>query len=125
MALIDRSDAAHAASHEILDTLERFELVTTEAAVTEASYLLDHSIALQVALQRLLATGRPRVESPVNADRLQMAELMQKYADRRMDYADATLVALAKRLGTNRIFTLDRRDFAVYRIGGKRFEIVP
>jgi uncharacterized protein len=43
-----------------------------------------------------------------------------------MDYADATLVVLAEELGSNRIFTTDKRDFAVYRIKGRRrFEILP
>jgi uncharacterized protein len=43
-----------------------------------------------------------------------------------MDYADATLVVLAEELGTNVVFTTDRRDFAVYRIKGRRhFEVVP
>jgi predicted nucleic acid-binding protein len=43
-----------------------------------------------------------------------------------MDYADATLVVLAEELGTNRVFTTDRRDFGVYRVRGRRrFEIVP
>ena len=42
-----------------------------------------------------------------------------------MDYADATLVLLAERLGTTRIVTLDRRDFGVYRVGRKAFQILP
>ena len=125
MALVDRSDRAHAACRALLSTLERFELVTTEAAVTEASYLLDHSPELQAELQRLLATSWARVEAPLATDRPRLAELIQKYSDQPMDYADATLVVLAERLGATRIFTLDRRDFAVYRVGGKRFEIVP
>jgi len=43
-----------------------------------------------------------------------------------MDYADATLVVLAEEFSTSLVFTTDRRDFAVYRIKGRRrFEIVP
>ena len=51
---------------------------------------------------------------------------MRKYRDLPMDLADATLVAVAERDGINRVFTLDHRDFAVYRpakLG--RFSIVP
>jgi uncharacterized protein len=49
-----------------------------------------------------------------------------KYADLPMDYADATLVALAEELDTNLVLTTDRRDFGLYRIRGRRrFEIVP
>jgi uncharacterized protein len=41
---------------------------------------------------------------------------MVQYADRPMDLADASLVVLAEGLRRRRVFTLDRGDFAVYRI---------
>jgi hypothetical protein len=43
-------------------------------------------------------------------------ELMERYADHPMDLADASLVVAAESLGTRRLFTIDRRDFEVYRI---------
>lgn len=43
---------------------------------------------------------------------------------RPMDLADATLVALAEERRITRILTLDA-DFAVYRVGRRRFEVVP
>jgi predicted nucleic acid-binding protein len=50
---------------------------------------------------------------------------MDQYADRPMDLADATLVALAEERGDRRIFTLDV-DFHIYRFRGRqRFETVP
>jgi predicted nucleic acid-binding protein len=53
-------------------------------------------------------------------------DLVLQYSDLPMDYADATLVVLAEELGTNLVFTTDRRDFAVYRSKGRRrFEFVP
>jgi hypothetical protein len=52
--------------------------------------------------------------------------LLGEYSDLPMDFADATLVVLAEELGTDLILTTDRRDFGVYRIGGKgRFRIRP
>lgn len=45
-----------------------------------------------------------------------MRALMRKYRDLPMDLADAALVAVAERARITRIFTLDRRDFAVYRL---------
>jgi len=56
---------------------------------------------------------------------LRMSELMKKYRDVPMDFADASLVAAAEALGTNKIFTLDS-DFNIYRMNGrKHFEIIP
>jgi uncharacterized protein len=47
-------------------------------------------------------------------------------ADLPAQLADAALVYLAERENIDTIFTLDRRDFSVYRIGGKRpFNIIP
>jgi hypothetical protein len=53
-------------------------------------------------------------------------ELMRKYADRPMDLADAALVRVAERENVRRIFTVDRRDFTVYRLHGRiRLIVIP
>jgi predicted nucleic acid-binding protein len=54
----------------------------------------------------------------------QAAELMSKYADTPMDFADATLVLVATRLRLNSVCTFDRRGFRTYRIGRKAFRLV-
>jgi predicted nucleic acid-binding protein len=51
---------------------------------------------------------------------------MAQYEDIPMDFADATLVALAEESKIRDIFTLDRRGFEVYRIGGRgTFRLLP
>jgi hypothetical protein len=51
---------------------------------------------------------------------------MAKYADRPMDFADATLVHLGACKGLNTILTIDHDDFETYRLpGGKKFTILP
>jgi len=47
-------------------------------------------------------------------------ELMEKYKDIPMDFADATLVALAEEMGITESFTPDVRGFNAYRIHGKK-----
>jgi uncharacterized protein len=65
------------------------------------------------------------VVAPSTEANARAARLMKTYADRPMDLADATLVALAEERETNRIFTLDSH-FHVYRFKGRRrFEVVP
>lgn len=49
-----------------------------------------------------------------------MLALLQKYRDRPMDLANASLVVLAGRLGVAEILTIDRADFDVYRLAGNR-----
>ena len=56
----------------------------------------------------------------------ELENLMTRYQDRPMDFADATLVYSAERESIEIVFTLDQSDFATYRIGGKRkFHILP
>ena len=55
-----------------------------------------------------------------------MYKLMAKYQDCPMDLTDASLVALAEVRGLRDIFTLDHRDFSIYRIHGKQpFRVWP
>ena len=51
---------------------------------------------------------------------------MDKYRDLPMDLADAALVRVAERERLRTVFTIDRRDFSVYRpLGLGKFRIVP
>jgi len=51
---------------------------------------------------------------------------VKRYAKIKPQLADATLVYLAEQLNIEQIFTVDRRDFAVYRIGKHRpFRLLP
>jgi predicted nucleic acid-binding protein len=55
-----------------------------------------------------------------------LADLLAKYASLRPQLADVALVHLANRDDIDTIFTLDRRDFSVYRSAKNRaFRIVP
>ena len=126
IAIIDADEPDHASCVNALDRLT-IPLVTTWPAFTEAMYLLARAggTRAQQALWRLVRTDRLVLAelSPSAVDR--SARLMDQYAVRPMDLADATLVALAEERGDRRIFTLDR-DFHVYRIRGRqRFETVP
>jgi predicted nucleic acid-binding protein len=55
-----------------------------------------------------------------------VAALMKKYESIRPQLADIALVYLAGRDGIDTIFTLDRRDFSIYRASRRRsFRILP
>ena len=125
VALLDPSDGARDACRLCLDALADSELVTTEAVVTEVAYLLAFSTRAQAALLQLIGAGKPRVEHLGTADWLRAASLIERYSSLPMDYADATLVVLAERLSVTKVFSLDRRDFGVYRVGRRRFQIIP
>ena len=89
-------------------------------------YLLDFSAEAQDALWRLLERDAVKILSLDAGDVPRMRELMRKYRDLPMDLADAALVRAAERERISRVFTIDRRDFEVYRPRGiRRFTILP
>ncbi len=91
-------------------------MATILPVLTEAFYLLGPHTRASGALCSMMLGGALKLHLP-GAEELERAfELMEDYADLPMDFADASLVAAAETLGTRKIFTLDRRDFAVYRI---------
>ncbi|MCA1844310.1 MAG: PIN domain-containing protein [Actinobacteria bacterium] len=126
VALIDADEADHATCVLALRQLTP-PLVTTWPAFTEAMYLLSGAggPAGRRALWTLVFTERLELADLDRAGLKRSAALMDKYADRPMDLADATLVALAEIRNLRRIFTLDE-GFTIYRIHGRtRFDIVP
>ncbi len=125
VSLLDRDQPQHAACRQVFEEWTG-SVVSTEAVLTEAAHLMariDGGIAKCVEF--FLAGGAVLVPSSVTS--LKRAHtLIKKYADQPMDFADASLVALAEEIGTSRILTTDRRDFSVYRLHGRKaFEILP
>jgi predicted nucleic acid-binding protein len=125
VSLLDRSQKQHHAYARFFREWDR-PVVSTEAVLTEATHLLGAlSEGRRACIDFFLSGGALLVPSTREALR-RSRDLVLQYCDLPMDYADATLVVLAEELGTNLVFTTDRRDFAVYRIKGRRrFEIVP
>lgn len=125
VALLDRRERNH---RRCVDFFSRFRgnLVTTEPVLTEAVYLLGPSFQSQKPALEFFLQGGAELMS-LSPDLLKRSLwLMDKYTDVPMDFADATLVALAEQLGVTDIFTLDRRGFETYRINGKKaFVIIP
>lgn len=125
MALIHADDRHHGSCRDALEQI-RDSLATVWPVITEAMDLLDFSRQAQDALWRLLERDAVKILPLDAADVPRMRELMRKYRDLPMDLADAALVRAAERERISRVFTIDRRDFEVYRPRGiRRFTILP
>ena len=123
VSLLDRSQRRH---REFVDFFDSWtgQVVTTEAVLTESTHLLGRIAGGAIAcLDFVLSGGALLIPATANSIR-RARELMNRYADCPMDFADATLVVLAEDLATNLVLTTDQRDFSIYRIAGrKRFKI--
>jgi len=123
VALLSPRDRHHRSCRQALRRV-REEFVTVWPAIAEAMHLLG-SPKLQDLLWESLLEESPRVLPLASGDMDAMRQLMQKYADRPMDLADAALVHVAQRDGIRTVFTVDRSDFEVYRVRGQTFKILP
>src|SRR5205085_8914065 len=88
-----------------------YPLFTCDAVLTEAAHLLRSPAKLVEALTRGLLVSRFDTQNA--APRL--SELIAKYADQPMDFADACVVYMAEQTRDCKVVTIDRVDFAVYR----------
>jgi uncharacterized protein len=125
VALVDADDQFHKKCVAALKAV-REPLATVWPPMTEAMYLLSDLPRAQEALWDMLARGALQLLPLDLADVPRLRELMNKYADRPMDLADAALVRVAEREGIRKIFSIDRADFNVYRLHGRvRPSIIP
>jgi predicted nucleic acid-binding protein len=124
VAFLDAQDKEH---ERVCAALDEFtgRLVTTSAVVVEAMHFLGDVRSGAALLVDFLLASQTEIHECTSVESLtDAAELMAKYADTPMDFADASLVLLAKRLRINIICTLDRRGFRTYRLGHKTFRLV-
>ena len=125
VALIDRSESRHT---ECVQWLKNFSgrLYSTEAVLTEVLYILNFSITAQCAALDFVLEYVIEIVPSSTESLKKTRNLMKKYADLPMDFADATIVCLATETGMQNIITFDQKDFAVYRLPKKKsFTIMP
>ncbi len=125
VALLHRSDRHHRPCAAVLEGF-RGTLLTSEAVLTEGVFLLGRVRGGSAACLEFFERGGAVLVPQTRESLRRCRELMGRYANVPMDFADATLVALAEEVSVSRVFTLDRRGFSVYRVAGRtRFEITP
>jgi len=125
LALLDRSDRWHTACVGAFRQL-RLPLLTSEAVLTELFHLVGDARSEIEAAWKFVRSGALVLGAIEDGELSNLRTLMSRYWDRPMDFADATLVYLAKRESLSIILTVDHADFATYRIGGKRqFRVLP
>lgn len=115
VALFDPADGGHARCVARLREMKE-PLTTTMPVLTEAFHLLGPRSRGAAALMRFVTERGLGLWYFDDKWVGRAFELMQRYADTPMDLADASLVAAAEALSLRKVFTLDRKDFRVYRV---------
>jgi uncharacterized protein len=115
-ALLNRSEQTHETVVAAARTIHE-PIILPVPAVTETAYLLLRDVGpLAVAdfIESLAATELI-LEVPTSGGYSRAAEVIRTYADSRVDFVDAVIVAIAERLSISKVLTLDRRDFGMFR----------
>jgi predicted nucleic acid-binding protein len=127
LAALDAADQDHEACAALLLD-EQEDLLVPALVLAEVDYWCHRRLGADAWLTFLddVLAGAYGVEAPNGADLLRARELQSEYADLRLGVVDASVIALAERLGEPRIATLDHRHFTVVRPRHvEAFELVP
>jgi uncharacterized protein len=102
---------------EVLKLLrdQNLRLVIPALCIAEATYIIEGKFGPLVEARFIESLSEFEVVMPDGADWARIAELVRQYADFPLGGTDASVVALAERLETDLILTLDRRHFATVR----------
>jgi predicted nucleic acid-binding protein len=125
VAILSCEDQFHSLCTETLRTLPG-PLFSCWPVITETAWLLRSYPRAVERLLNSIGTGFLELLSLSGEEAKSVAAVMKRYESVRPKLADASLVYLADREQIDTIFTLDRRDFGVYRSARKRaFRIIP
>jgi predicted nucleic acid-binding protein len=125
VAAADANDPNHARSLEVLRRRD-LDFVIPALVVAEVAYLIGSRLDATKEVAFLRGLRRFAIEPPADDDWPLIADLVERYADFPLGTTDAATVALADRLGTDLIVTLDRRHFGAVRSPtGRHFRLLP
>lgn len=126
-ALYDADDEHHVAVAAAQER-ERGPIVVPTAILGELDYLLRELLGVDAELDFLdsVTSGAFVLEPLTDADVKRCREILAQYRDLDPGLADAAVIATAERLRTDRILTVDERDFrAILSTTGKPFVLLP
>ena len=113
VALLNGNDSQHEWARVVLDRIEP-PLVTCEAVVSEACFLLHRIHGGQDAVMELLARDVVAIDFSLRAEHDAVRKLMARYKSVPMSLADACLVRMSELDDKATVLTLDS-DFGIYR----------
>jgi predicted nucleic acid-binding protein len=125
VAIVRSREDAH---ERCLAALRRLRppLLTCWPVLTEAAWLLRGEPGGTRSLGRLIESGAVALVELDEPALHWIIAFMERYASIGAQMADAALMHIAEREGIDAVFTLDRRDFSVYRTtDGRALEIFP
>ncbi len=123
VAILSSKDNHHQVCVETLKNLTP-PLLTTWAVLTETYYLLRKDKKALEGLFRAFKSNLFQLEELAPDSLPWIEKFFNKYKDINPQIADVSLMYLAEQKNIDTIFTLDSRDFSIYRFSNKNAPIL-
>jgi predicted nucleic acid-binding protein len=115
VALLNQSDTKHS---DVIAIYQKYQqILLPQTVLAEVAYLVGRSagISTVAAFLKGLSASRFHLIPLSETDVIRVSEILEEYKDSRIDFVDATVMAIAERLKITLILTLDQRDFRLFR----------
>jgi len=115
-AAMDRADADHQVCADLLGGSAE-QLLVPAPVVVELDWLAGNRLGPEPfsAFLADLEDGAIAIVDLLRADYVRVRELLARYADLKLGFVDAGIVAVVERLGEQKLATLDHRHFGTIR----------
>jgi len=115
LAVIDADDSLHGPCAAALES--EANPILPDIVLPELAYLVLRELGYPTltTLLRAIAAGELALAQSIPQDLTRAAELLEKYADSKVDFVDCAIVAIAERLSLTKVLTVDRRHFTIFR----------
>ena len=115
VALLNQSDIKHSDVVAIYQNYQ--QILLPQTVLAEVAYLVGRSagVSTVAAFLKGLSASRFHLIPLSETDVIRVSEILEEYKDSRIDFVDATVMAIAERLKITLIITLDQRDFRLFR----------
>lgn len=115
VALLNQSDIKHSDVVAIYQNYQ--QILLPQTVLAEVAYLVGRSagVSTVAAFLKGLSASRFHLIPLSETYVIRVSEILEEYKDSRIDFVDATVMAIAERLKITLILTLDQRDFRLFR----------
>jgi uncharacterized protein len=126
LALLSPNDNRHEACRRVMQ-VERSPLLP-QIVLPELAYMVVRNLGYPpfLSFMRFALAGQPPLVEATAEDLSRAMDIMEQYADSKIDFVDCMVVAMAERMNITRVLTIDRRHFSLVRPRHTMgFEILP
>lgn len=115
LAVLDADDELHPACTAAL--LAEPQPLLPDVVLPELAFMVLRELGYPVLARFLqsIIRGELALERTTDDDLSRTVEILDKYADSRIDFVDCVIAAMAERLAVETILTVDRRHFRLFR----------